>query len=648
MILQQHITRLPILEFHSYGDEERPVELATNSEISYSLGYGRLPISLQFENTYHILYLENVQLVKDLSNPILSVPAFNKQFQTSVTLNVHDGIIVYRTPKDVQTIALIKNTGTFILEARTTKTLDFNVITNTGNNVKLRTKNIQIKRLNLNRKKCSKFSSQKIELLKREGDLMHERFGHISAPYLNRLKTCSTGVPEFIFNKTISNCQICNQAKMTRKTFDKDRDRAQYPCQIIHADLIMVTQPSHKCHSRYILTVLDDYTRFLQTFELQTKTQVPDNLDFALMNLKTMFPEKPYFRFLRTDNGGEFSCKETAAVLRKYDMQHDPYEPYVHEHNGLIERVHRTLEERGRALLLMSGFPLSFWNHALKWATYLYNRTPHSALDFLTPFEKAHNSKPDITNIRKFGSLVNVYDKTITRGNKFGSRSTKQYLIEITPTGYKTYDPITRKITPVCSVEIHEDKTYKTDFPTSYQIETLEFLSLAQSEDITRATLVPSTPADTSAPVSTHAQHGVSLNPSSNRDIHKLENAEQIEEIIDYDWDHSPYNRDTHESEDDEPLEIEETINYDWDKESLPITFKSCKLPSAFESELGHFDHDFLDFTPVPLTYKQATIGPNSAQWKIAIKNELDAMIKHNGTTHKVNTNYSRKMGLWY
>ena len=189
------------------------------------------------------------------------------------------------------------------------------------------------------KRKRTKLSPAKLEVLKQEGELWHNRLGHISAPYLNRIKSCATGTTDFIFTCTQTECEICNQAKMTRKTFDKDREGASHPCQIIHADLITISVPTFIQGNKYILTVLDDYTRYLQTFVIKNKTNDSECLKQALINLKTMFPKKPYFRYLRTDNGTEFTSLETIKILDQFNIQPQLAEPYAHEHNGTIERI---------------------------------------------------------------------------------------------------------------------------------------------------------------------------------------------------------------------------------------------------------------------------------------------------------------------
>jgi len=54
------------------------------------------------------------------ANSILSVRAFNTQFNTSIILNVDDGIICYRTKEEEEAIALIRGNDFYTLTVLTT------------------------------------------------------------------------------------------------------------------------------------------------------------------------------------------------------------------------------------------------------------------------------------------------------------------------------------------------------------------------------------------------------------------------------------------------------------------------------------------------------------------------------------------------
>lgn len=52
------------------------------------------------------------------------------------------------------------------------------------------------------------------------------------------------------------------------------------------------------------------------------------------------------------------------------------------------------------------------WGPAVETACWIYNRTPHHGLDFVTPYEWI-GQEPDVTQVRTFGSQVNVVDGVI-------------------------------------------------------------------------------------------------------------------------------------------------------------------------------------------------------------------------------------------
>jgi len=75
--------------------------------------------------------------------------------------------------------------------------------------------------------------------------------------------------------------------------------------------------------------------------------------------------------------------------------------------NGIAERMNWTLLYRTRALLIRSGLPKFFWNHALMTSVYSINRSPMRALiGNKTPYEMLKGEKPDPSNLRIFGCVA--------------------------------------------------------------------------------------------------------------------------------------------------------------------------------------------------------------------------------------------------
>ncbi|KAH9919775.1 uncharacterized protein BXZ73DRAFT_52470, partial [Epithele typhae] len=57
-------------------------------------------------------------------------------------------------------------------------------------------------------------------------------------------------------------------------------------------------------------------------------------------------------------------------------------------------------------MLLDAELPQGLWPYAYKHAIYLTNRTPTSALDGTSPFEKRFGSPPDVSHLRAWGTKV--------------------------------------------------------------------------------------------------------------------------------------------------------------------------------------------------------------------------------------------------
>jgi len=90
---------------------------------------------------------------------------------------------------------------------------------------------------------------------------------------------------------------------------------------------------------------------------------------------------------LHSDRGGEYTSEEFTRYLaskgteRKLTIHDTP------EHNGVAERLNRTIVKRTRALLHASGLLKFLWGEAIMHVVWLKNHTLTRALDNKTPYE---------------------------------------------------------------------------------------------------------------------------------------------------------------------------------------------------------------------------------------------------------------------
>jgi hypothetical protein len=170
---------------------------------------------------------------------------------------------------------------------------------------------------------------------------------------------------------------------------------------------------------------------------------------------------------LQLDN--EFKSRELDAYLTTEGITIRYSALYTPEQNGAAEIINRILLNKVRALLINSNLPKNLWGEALLTATYLYNRTPSSSIDFKTPYYLKYKVMPNISNIRIFGSLV-YYKEPSNLTKKLDPKATPYYLIGfIGHNIYKLYNPSSNKIITARDCKIIEGYYYKPNNSTSIQ-----------------------------------------------------------------------------------------------------------------------------------------------------------------------------------
>jgi hypothetical protein len=235
--------------------------------------------------------------------------------------------------------------------------------------------------------------------------LWHIRLGHISIQPLQLIlsnalgtKLPSEAIKAFLKEK----CKICLLSKDNRYIYKKSLNPTNFEIlDRIHSDLGGPLPPTYNNY-RYYITFLDKRSRYLAITLLNSK----NNAYKAFEDFKAIVENAKGKRIKEffTDNGTEYINKEFEFALTKYGISHKLPPSYTKEPNGLIERINLTLFNKVRSMLIQSNSPNYLWGEALLAATYLYNRTPHKALGFKTPYEVYFDIKPNISNIRTWGS----------------------------------------------------------------------------------------------------------------------------------------------------------------------------------------------------------------------------------------------------
>ena len=203
--------------------------------------------------------------------------------------------------------------------------------------------------------------------------LWHRRFGHALAGALKHLPFLSS-----IVFPNLSQCDICPITKQSRLSFPSSSIHIGAPFEFIHVDL---WEPyNHECHtnSRFVVTIVDDFTWGTWTHLISHKSQT--------ITIFTTFFKMVTIHFhttvqtLRSDNGIEFMSNAFQDLLRRYGIAHQRTCVYNPQQNGVVKRKHKHLLHLAQALLFQAHLPKYFWDHAILMSTYLINRLPPSLL----------------------------------------------------------------------------------------------------------------------------------------------------------------------------------------------------------------------------------------------------------------------------
>nr|GFB21730.1 hypothetical protein [Tanacetum cinerariifolium] len=192
--------------------------------------------------------------------------------------------------------------------------------------------------------------------------LWHRRLSHLNFGAINHLarQGLVRGLPKLKFEKDHL-CSACAMGKSTRKTHKpKSEDTNQGKLYLLHMDLCGPMRVESVNGKKYILVIVDDYSRFTWVKFLRSKDET---LDFIIKFLKMI------------------------------------------QQNGVVERRNRILIETARTMLIYAQAPLFLWAEAVATACFTQNRSIICLRHGKTPYELLYSKPPDLSFFYVFGAL---------------------------------------------------------------------------------------------------------------------------------------------------------------------------------------------------------------------------------------------------
>ena len=286
----------------------------------------------------------------------------------------------------------------------------------------------------------------------RKLELWHMRMGHLGEQNLKLLSTHSMvdGIDLGVGGSVKGGCLGCSAGKQHKLPFPTGGERKRTErLELVHSDLMGPVTPRSIGGSEYILTLIDDCTRYTWVYLLKKKSEVFEKFKVWKAEVETQTGLK--LKTLRSDNGGEYWSADMTRFLEKEGIVHQSTVPKTPEQNGVAERYNRTLVEMARCMLHGAKLKSGFWGEALMTANYLRMRCPVKHLEDqkVTPLEAFYGTRPNVEHLRVFGCRVSVHLPVEDRGrSKMAARSYSGVMMGYSETqkAYRIWDIRNRQI----------------------------------------------------------------------------------------------------------------------------------------------------------------------------------------------------------
>lgn len=445
--------------------------------------------------------------------------------------------------------------------------------------------------------------------------IWHERLGHQN---VSRVKEILTEM-NIKFSTGDFFCKSCVLGKHHRLPFKRTGTSASTTGNLIHTDTCGPMQERSIGGSRYFVLFKDDYSHYRTIFFIKEKSEVKRVLDRYLKSVKmnTNFEVK----VMRSDNGTEFVNVDVTKILEENGIRHQRTVPYSPEQNGSAEREMRTIVEAARTMIHAKNLPIKLWAEATNTAVYILNRTGSSSIAGVSPFELWFGKKPEINNLKVFGSRVFTHIPKEKR-KKWDVKAEEGIFVGYCDNtkGFRIWQPKTNKITVSRDVVFNERDELEADTlvpkhstensstlirfvqpKVNFDLNSLEATSIENSSVLSDTSTIVNMSSDSEWNPET------TISTTSGTDNTTFD-GDETEVIV------SEFNDGTNGRLRDRDQMPRPNYNPSYSFIDSLLSVAECYVMEQYE----------------PQSYAEAIKSPDSEVWSRAIKEEMDSLIENN------------------
>ncbi|GKD36254.1 retrovirus-related pol polyprotein from transposon TNT 1-94 [Tanacetum coccineum] len=264
--------------------------------------------------------------------------------------------------------------------------------------------------------------------------LWHRRLNHLNFGTINDLarKDLVRGLPRLKFEKDHL-CSACQLGKSKKHTHTPKTENTNLEVlNTLHMDLCGPMRVQTINGKKYILVIVDDYSRFTWVKFLRSKDETPE---FVIKFLKQI----------------QVGLNKTVRYIRTDIVPRTP------QQNGVVKRRNRTLMEAAKTMLIFSKALMFLSAEAIATSCYTQNRSLIHTRHNKAPYEIVHDKKPDLKFLRVCGALCYPTNDSEDLG-KLGPTTDIGIFVGYAPNrkGYRIYNKRTRRIMETIHLQFDE------------------------------------------------------------------------------------------------------------------------------------------------------------------------------------------------
>ncbi|GKA99819.1 retrovirus-related pol polyprotein from transposon TNT 1-94 [Tanacetum coccineum] len=195
--------------------------------------------------------------------------------------------------------------------------------------------------------------------------LWHRRLNHLNFDAINDLtrKDLVRGLPRLNFEKDHL-CSACQLGKSKKHTHTPKTENTNLEVlNTLHMNLCGPMRVQTINGKKYILVIVDDYSRFTWVKFLRSKDETPEVVIKFLKQIQIGLNKT--IRYIHTDNGTEFVNQVLTKYYERVGIFHQKSVLETPQQNGIVERQNRTLVKAARTMLIFSKALMILWTEAV-------------------------------------------------------------------------------------------------------------------------------------------------------------------------------------------------------------------------------------------------------------------------------------------